>query len=385
MTRNKIAAIFLTVIALFTLVTPALAAPNMVHQEVALLPQGETIEGDYFATGEKVTIAGTVNGDVYAAGGNVIVEGTVNGDLLVAGGSVNIMGNVKNDVRAAGGEVIISGDIGGNVTTTAGAVNFTDSANIGGSVVNASGSFSLFAPVGKGITLASGDATIGNTVGSNITAGVGQLTLTSKAQVKGDVNYWSEKDAQIQQGAQVTGSTVKNVPQRQSQQDAEKALGAAFLIFKAISFLAALIIGLLFIKFLPNFTERTVDSVVERPLKNLGVGLLTLVVTPLAVVVLTITIVGIPIALALLVDFIFVLYLAKLFVAIAVGRIILRFAQGKENNYLALIAGLLIYGILTTIPVIGWLVTLFVVLIGSGALVSEKLNSYKLLRNKKVV
>ena len=76
-----------------TFATSAFAAKNFQRNETVLLSKDDVVEGDYFAAGERVTIAGTVNGDAYVAGGNVIVEGEINGDLIAAGGTVNIRNN----------------------------------------------------------------------------------------------------------------------------------------------------------------------------------------------------------------------------------------------------------------------------------------------------
>ena len=73
------------------------------------VPASQVVNGDYFAFGGTVEIAGTINGDLYASGGQVVIDGTVNGDVLVAGGRVSLSGSVSQDVRAAGGQVTISG------------------------------------------------------------------------------------------------------------------------------------------------------------------------------------------------------------------------------------------------------------------------------------
>src|SRR3990170_1195991 len=244
---KKLFGILIAFLILPLITTGVYAAKNLQRSETVLVPKGEVVEGDYFAAGERVTIAGTVNGDAYVAGGNVIVEGEINGDLIAAGGTVNVRGKVAQDVRIAGGQVAVSGDVGGNVTLVGGSLEVSDFAKIAGSLVSAGGNLSVFAPIGKGATIGVGAATFGNTVNGDVTAGVGELTLTPNAKVAGHLNYWSENDAQIQQGAEISGKTVHNYPQKKEREESAKALGGLLGIFKIASFLAALIIGAILI------------------------------------------------------------------------------------------------------------------------------------------
>lgn len=380
--------VFLPVfVILFTLifVSSAFAAKNFERNEAVLLPKDDVVEGDYFAAGERVTIAGTVNGDAYVAGGNVIVEGTVSGDLIAAGGTVNIRGKVTQDIRVAGGQVSVSGDVGGNVTLVGGSLEVTDSAKIAGSLVSAGGNLSVFAPVGKGATIGAGSATIGNLINGDVTAGVGELALTPNAKVSGDLNYWSDKDANIQQGAEVSGKTTHSFPPKKERDESRKALGGFLGFFKIASFLAAVLIGAILIKLAPQFTKITADAVLKKPAVSLGVGLLALIVTPIAVLIAAITVIGIPIAMILLVLFLITMYLAKIFVSIAIGKKIIEMINQKAGDYVVFILGLLVYTILTLIPVIGVIVGILVLLAGVGAIIATKKNLYGNLRAKKLI
>jgi hypothetical protein len=67
-----------------------------------VVPAGETIEGDLYASGGLVRVEGRVEGDLLAAAGQQ-VAGQVTGDVMAAGGSIDVSGRVGGDVRAAGG------------------------------------------------------------------------------------------------------------------------------------------------------------------------------------------------------------------------------------------------------------------------------------------
>jgi hypothetical protein len=73
-----------------------------------------------------------VEGDVRAAGGQVEITGSVGGDALVSGGQVSLISgsSVGGDVIVSGGQVTVDGDVTGSVVGTAG--QYSSSGAIGG-------------------------------------------------------------------------------------------------------------------------------------------------------------------------------------------------------------------------------------------------------------
>lgn len=355
-----------------------------------VLSKDQVINRDYFATGDNITLSGTVNGDAYIAGGNVIIEGVVNGDLLAAGGNVNIRGKVRDDVRVAGGQITITGEVGRNITALGGSVNIADSANVTGSLTAGTGSLSVFAPIGKEANFGAGQATIGNTINGDVQAGVGQLTMTSNAKVLGNLTYWSEETARIDPGAEVSGATTHNLPPAPRKVEIDEAKGAAALagigsVFNILSFLAALVVGLLLITFMPVYSQQTANLILQKPFLSLGVGFLAILLAPFIFIVLLITIIGIPLNLILLSGLLIFIYLAKIFVSIAIGQKVLLLLSKKAALGWAFVLGLFIYYVLTLIPILGFVFWMIAGLIGVGAILLERKYVYSDLRKKHLI
>jgi hypothetical protein len=387
---KKIFVIFASLLILPLFFASVVSAQSSDKQpKTVVLAKSEVVNKDYFAAGDSVTLSGTVNGDAYLAGGNVIVEGTINGDLLVAGGMVEIRGKISDDVRAAGGQIVISAQIGKNLTVAGGTVNLTDSAKIGGSLAAGTGTLSVFSPIGKDLNIGGGQVTLGNTVGGGVRAGIGKLTLTPNAKISGDLTYWSDAQAQIQSGAEVLGQTTHNLPPAKAPKAKPARILGIFtgvsLALKIASFLWAFVIGLLLLKFFPVYTRRTVETMIKKPWASLGMGFLVLILTPIIFLILLITVLGIPIAFILLVTFLIVAYLAKIFVSILVGQKILRNFGSKAGSNWALLLGLVIYGLVTLIPFIGPVVSLLVVIFGLGAVFLEEKDFHLQLRSKNLI
>ncbi len=51
-----------------------------------VVPAGETIEGDLYASGGSITVNENVRGDVYTGAGTVVLNGSIGGDLVAGAG-----------------------------------------------------------------------------------------------------------------------------------------------------------------------------------------------------------------------------------------------------------------------------------------------------------
>lgn len=378
---KKLTALLVVFISLvFVLPGVVYAQQNIASGDNVVLSKDQIINQDYFASGNSVTISGTVNGDVYIAGGNVLVDGIINGDLLTVGGTVNVVGSVSGNIRAVGGNITISGLSDGNTSLVGGSLNITNNADIGGSLVAVGGEVQVFAPVGKGATVAGGQVTLGNVVGGNVTSGASMLTLTSSANVAGNLDYWSQNQPQIQPGASVAGQTSGHMV-AVSQEPVTKFFGALVgisLFLKLIGFISQLIIGLLILRFFPNFSQGVVETIKGNPWWSLGVGFLALILTPIIVIILLVTVIGIPLALLLLVAYIIVLCFARIFIALLIGQWILK---QKGNITWAFALGLIIFVIISLIPFIGGLFSFFATLFAVGAYLITKRDFYQKLKS----
>lgn len=383
--KKLVLALFLLLIPL-VIVIPTFAQSNLASGDTVVLPQNKTINTNYFASGDRVTVSGTVNGDAYIAGGTVLIDGTINGDLLVAGGNITIRGKVTRDVRAAGGNITISSNVGGNITTAGGDINITDAAQLAGSLVVVGGNAEIFTPVPKGITMGVGNATIGSAIGGDINAGVGQLSLTPQASVSGNVTYWSDRKLDLAQGASVSGNITQNTPSRESSHAAENTVRGVLtglsVILKILGFVYILILGLLLVFLMPGYSRTTGETILSQPAKSLLVGFIALLVTPFIIFLLFLGIVTIPLALLLLVLYIILLSVVKIFAAIAIGQQLAKSFNWRLHLAWLFLIGLVVYEVVTLVPIIGWLLGFIAMVLALGADLIQKKRYYTILETK---
>jgi hypothetical protein len=363
LTGRSLAAVIFAAGMLVWLPTMALAADFRQGNSVTV-GADQTISDDVYAAGGTITIAGTINGTLIAAGGTITVSGNVSRDVMVAGGTVNVTGKVGGSIRAAGGNLTINGAVEQDVVVTGGMVSIGSGGTIGRDLVLAGGTATVAAPVARNVKIGSGTATLQSRVGGDVTGQVDHLKLDG-AQIGRNLDYTSNNQVEILNGAGVAGTTTRHTPASQ---------GTATNGF--IGWLRALIgifaLGLLLILLLPRASARSIDVLRAEPWLSLGIGAGILILTPIVAVI--VFIIGLLIGgwwLGLLLIPLWILALALGYVVsgFLVGRLL--FAQlgwGRYHDALALLGGLLILAVVGIIPLLGWLVSLAALVFGSGAL-----------------
>ena len=374
---------------LFLLIFASLISfsPSVLAQQRASAPgddvrvaPSEVVSGDYFAFGENVVISGTIDGDLYAAGGWIVVDGRVNGDVLAAGGRISLSGTVAQDVRAAGGQVTITGEIGRNLTVAGGEVELASSAQIRGGLVAAGGSVDVSAPVGRAARIAARSGVLASRIGGAVDAAAGRLRVASSADIRGELNYWSGREALVAEGARIQGRIVRNVPPERP--GLFPAALFAWLIFIGVNFVSTLILGLLSVRFLPTFHQSVVTTLRERPGLSLATGLVAAVAVPVLCGLLVATVLAIPIGLILLAAFLLLLYWSRIYAIARIGEAILARLRPASGRAAAFVLGLFVYYALAIVPIIGWLAVPLVLLFGLGSELIARKRFYMTARSQ---
>ncbi len=387
--KTKLLLVFLLLFLLVGFPITAFAKGSSREERIVTLNKDQTINHDYFAAGDQVTINGTVNGDAYIAGGKVDINGTVNGDLLVAGGQVTVRGNISQNIRGVGGNITVLGSVGRNITLAGGNLILEPNAKITGNAVIAGGNIDVLSQVND-LTIVGGNAQVSSPVKGNLTAGIGSLTIADGASVKGDVNYWSENKAKIANNATISGQTsfhqTKEISKaRESSAKAVGILAGLGIFFTITSFIAALLIGALILYFLPIYSVKTSTLILTQPGTALLVGLGVVIFTPILAIILMITLIGFPIALITLFAYAVTIYLSKIFAAMAIGAYVSKTGKFKTSPFWTFTLGLALYYVLGFIPIVGWLLKLLVLFAGVGAFVIQKKYYFDTLRTKKLI
>jgi hypothetical protein len=220
--------------------------------------------------------------------------------------------------------------------------------------------------------VASRNFTGSNAVAGNLEVASENVRLTQGAKVGGQFTYWSNQEALVAPGVLVEGAIQRKAP-------AQLLGGAGELVSSAqrflkpllgvVSFFSTFILGLLLLYLFPRYTQQSVQTLRKRPLHSVMHGVSALLVIPLAFGLLIITIVGIPLGFLLLFVSSVILYVARIFVMMLVGQLLLERVGWGQRKAVAFLVGLVLYAALGMVPVISWPVSFLAVLFGLGAAV----------------
>lgn len=366
--------LFLSALLLVVGIVPVAQAqgPKTVRVTTLNPPEGE--EKDFYPVwGEIVEISGVVNGDVLAAGGEVYIKGDVNGDVLALGGTVVVEGNVSQDVRVVAGETEISGNVGRNVSVLAGNLSVEEPSVIGGGLAAGVGTAVLSSGIEGDAKLFAGELTINGVVGGDVEVSTERVRIGENADISGDITYLSENEIRIDRQASISGriarsTSPKLAPNISDMSGAERLLSDIRWYSHMLSFLAALIVGVILVRFYPNFLVTVSENLGKNFIKNTLIGFASFILIPVFLLILAITIVGLPLSFLLFLTYIASLYLSKIFLAFWLGR---KLYKSAKSVYATLLVGLLAFYIMRIIPIFGFFVGILALFVGLGVVLTS--------------
>jgi cytoskeletal protein CcmA (bactofilin family) len=360
---KKIKQVFFILILLSLVLLPAygLAAEERAGEQI-IVGGSEVVNDDLYIAGGEVMVEGTVIGDLYVAGGTVNITGEVTGDVLVFAGTFILSGQVGDDLRIGAGDVRISGQVGDEILVGSGTMSILDNAKVNGSIMAGVGNLSI-----------SGQT-------ESIRAQVGTLNVNPTAKINGNLEYWSNSEANIATDSTIIGETTFN--QVEEVASYYKDLNVPGKIY---SLLTSILIALLFVYFLPKHSVQLANLWREKAGINFIWGLLFLIVAPIIVLLLMFLVLTIPLSIGLIMVYTILVYLATIVAIVGLGYCIQKYFDDrklKKPDWISVIIGALVYYLVSLVPFVGSLVVFILWMIGLGALVSYKFSWLKDLKKK---
>lgn len=319
--------------------------------------------GDVVATGRVVVVNDSVPGDVMAAGGDIRFGGYAGGDFLGAAGNMNLAGRLGGSLRAGGGNIDIATDVGRNATVAGGQVVLEPAGEIHGNGYFAGGTIRLDGAVDQLVRADGRDVALNGTIGGDVHVECQHLRVGPGAVINGDLRYRLSKDgsADIDPGARITGQVIALEP---------RAASRFAAVVRFLLMLGFLVAGLAAVIVLPGASDTAESLLRARPGAAFGLGLAWLVLVPIAIGIVSITVIGIPLGLIGVALYLVSVYLARVVVALWIGRLMLRHRAYGDRTGLALafLAGGVLLLLLGLIPWLGTAITVLAAIFGLGAM-----------------
>jgi hypothetical protein len=384
-----------------------------------------TINGDAFLFGDKITLneGSVITGNLFVGASNITMDATVLGSVFTGGNSL-VLGNMASvarnlyfggysletatgssigtDLLAGGYQLILNGIIGRDLQAGAGAIELNGT-------VGRNARLEVASPGGEQWTMR---GVYG--VPQNIEPG---LRISEDAVINGKLVYTSP----VEQGSTIKGNIAESpvyqtpIPERSGtdqipygHQPGVKVEPTGVLavhwIWQVLRDLITLFaLGALALWLIPGIVRRIAAQLRAQPVQSLGYGFLVVLLgfTALAILPWFFVLLGLVVSalslgglvltwfvvLGLVLTLIVALFLfmvftgSVIFAAYAAGEAIL--SKTAEitggRRYVALLLGVFLYVLASSVPLIGWLISILASLIGLGAM----WNAYRAFRGDK--
>lgn len=337
-----------------------------------LIAPGDTLTRDLYLWGQLLEVDGTLDGDVVTWVQTAKVTGVITEDMNVFAQDVGITGVVGDDVRAFGQSLSLDGRVAGDVLAVGATVAVSDRTVIGGDLRAACGVATVNGTVAGDLALYAGQVNLsGKVLGNAEIVSDGGIVFGENAEIAGNLVYKSPEPVELRPG--MVKGTVTFTPQAPDEDDdfeIPKGVGPFFHVFL---FLAALIAGSILISLTKDHANRTAGIIRRKPLKSLAIGFIAFICLPVIIVITLVLVLTIPLSMVLTLGYLIAAYVAKFYVAIWLGSIIVRrAADSKKSPVPVMLLGLLILYVATALPFVGTLITFLTVFLGLGALLQRK-------------
>jgi cytoskeletal protein CcmA (bactofilin family) len=355
--------VFFAVLSIVALPVFAGAASVRVGENYTLA-KGEVVDGNFYAAGANLTLSGDVKGDVSAVGSIITLKGNISEDVALAGGTIMIDGVVADDARLAGGTIVVSGAVGGDLALAGGTVKVIDGATVAGDMLVAGGTVIIDGDVKGDIRLTGGNVTINGAVGGSILNYAEHLILGATAVVTGNLTNYVATEAVLETGAVVKGTVSNDVVV--TPRDFRSMIAAA----GTMNFLMFLFAGLICYWLFKNRSKQFTAHALAHFWKELLRGLILLVAVLILAIALLISVVGFPFGIVLLLTYVIIAVLARVFAGIMLGGWINKVIFKKPDQVLTwqtVIGGNVVLLLLSFVPVIGGIISFMFTMVAFGA------------------
>lgn len=359
-----------------------------------VIQSDQPIQGPLFKTAESIYLQGEVDGDVFLLGGEVIVDATINGDLIIAAGQAEIKGKVLNDLRLVAGQAEIDASINGNASLISGQISLQPGSIFNNYLVVVAALIDYNGQVAKNSWFNAARIRFNGQADKNVFINAGTVDIYSDAVVNGNLKITYGEKPIISNRAVIAGDLIeeKSLPLegRPSPQDMQpdksstaRKITAFIILQKLVALSVNVLIGWLLITLLPiSLSKKLVKISRQQTGSAIGLGFLTLFLTPIIGAIFTLSLIGIPLGVLTFLYYAFSLYLAQLVTGLIIGHHLLKDSQFKKP-YLSLLLGMVILTLLRMIAFLGWIAYFILILFGLGTLTIQEKSVIARLRIKK--
>lgn len=312
----------------------------------------KNIRDDVYLLDSDVTLKDNVDGNVYIMAKDVeITSEEISGNVFICAEEINIRNTYINGSLFLAGEKI-------NVTA------FASDAYIVGNKVTLGEETRIL----RDLRVAADKLEINGVISRNVFASADDIKMNNNTIVEGDFNYSAKNEINISEN--VRGEVNFEELEENDKANSNRVIDYIKGILTSIASSALIILFIIFV--LPKFNQNISEA---KLLEAFGLGIGFLVVVPIITILLFMTIIGVMPAFLLIAIYIAMLAIGYTISAISIaGKIYKKInKEGNSKLYIFLftIITLIALNLISSIPVIGGIVSFVLTMIGDGIIISN--------------
>ena len=341
------------------------------------------IDGDLTVFAADVRMNVTVSGEVQIVAADIELDGAIDGEVGLAGADIRVGADIFNDLDAAGADVTLNGTVAGDAALAGATVIITPDAIVSGLTEIGARELYMEGRLEQAADIHARDVVISGTIEGPVEIRARDVIIESSAVLTGPVTIRSPKPPSVAEGAQVGDLDYQQYdfddnsdfdhPNVNINID-DFGFAPSPWAFGGVFTASAFLLGLLVSLASPKGVASIASAFRRKPWVSGFLGLVVLAVLPVLTltlfVLLLATVIGIPLAFLVIFAFPIVLFLSFAFGGIVIGDLIMNRSGEPAGFGLragSMLVALLVIGLLSVIPLLGWLICMIVFCIGLGA------------------
>lgn len=358
-------------------------------------------DDDVFIAGENLKFDSEVRGDLFVACNEMVQSETIDGNFNGMCNSIQSLGPIGGSFRFFARYISCNAPIGRNVIAFAQEITIGPDCEIGHDAHLFAAKVNFQGRANGDLNVSASQATLLGSVAGCFCFEGGSLLIGPDAVIEGDLIYETPDKADISTSARITGEVRWTRTERDDKEGSGwitfgtvftwlishrgyflflTIISLGLFILSAIPFPAGLSMVVLWIMLaisgnvLILLSKRMVlcteQSLSARLFPSLGIGFVILFLAPIVAIVLLLTIIGAPLGAVLILLFGAGCFAGGIYATLFIGRKICELLGigGGKPGYLCFTIGIVILVALSFIPMIGYLLSMLIIMMGLGGL-----------------
>ena len=349
----------LIVLAMVLVPSIGLAASLHVGDEVDL---NENVKNSYVFS-QNVNVGTSLSGDTTIFSQYIKIDKDIERDLFAFGTSIDISGNVGGSIRGGGNTFNFAGVVKEDLLVGAATANLSSGSIVEGDLWAGANIIIIDGTIKGNAKIAASKVTINGTISGDAEINAREIIVGDSAKIGGSLTYWSGSEGKLSEKASIAKGPYFNKLESNYSNTARNI---------TYSLLSLIILALAISYGFRRFTEKIKGVDFGSFIRNIGWGILTILIVPvISIIILSISV---HLGLVLTTSYLTFLILSYGISAIYMGAIIQKLIQKDKEfslDWITVLIGGFAYIAVGYIPIVGNTIQIAIYLASFGYLMNK--------------